>query len=97
MAIANGSARRVVPLLLEISIASFCASAATIYDLPLLGCPTTANLGVFVLVMPLPQKAQDECSPNHSHKNAAIPAYARRPVVLNGRLAADSIPNLSAR
>jgi hypothetical protein len=47
--------------------------------------------------MPVPQKEQDEYSPKRFRKNAAIPAYARRPVVLNGRLAADSIPNLSAR
>ena len=97
MAISNGSECRVVPLRLEISMASFCASAATIDDLPLLGCPTTANLGVFVRVMPVPQKEQDEYSLKRFRKNAAIPAYARRLVVLNGRLAADSIPNLSAR
>ena len=78
-------------------MASFCASAATIDDLPLLGCPTTANLGVFVRVMPVPQKEQDEYSPKRFRKNAAIPAYARRLVLLDGRLVADLTPNLSER
>jgi hypothetical protein len=47
--------------------------------------------------MPVPQKEQDEYSPKRFRKNAAIPAYARRLVLLDGRLDADLTPNLSER
>ena len=47
--------------------------------------------------MPVPQKEQDEYSLKRFRKNAAIPANARRLVVLNGRLDADLTPNLSER